>query len=240
MTPNQPAPNQKKPFEEIVHHVEEQIAKRRSSWKLQNPEWEDVAQELLIRSWAKYDLYDPRKAPLEHWLNRLFSNALFNLNRDHCLKFSRPCIGGDRAGGKHCTYNRGGDCCAITPSGKQCSECKFYSDWERRKGSEYNIKASVSIENHVQEASSVKSEFLDIEGKKQIIDARILEILKDRKEIKMYKMLYIKHLTTEEVGEALNYKPSNGSRVAGYQTILKFQKKIKTLARKIIDEDGLT
>ncbi len=38
--------------------------------------------------------------------------------------------------------------CGFTASGKQCNECPLYAKWEKIKKSAYDVKITVSLENH--------------------------------------------------------------------------------------------
>jgi hypothetical protein len=229
-------PNQyaaKPEFNTIAKYVEGQIGKRRSSWTLSTLEWDDARQLILIRAWQKYSLYDPARAPFEHWLNRLITNAMNNLLRDHLYKTARPCI-------KGCVFNDGGTLCSWTANGTQCDECPLYARWMDKKGDQFNVGSPISIENYYQDVKNTQCTFLDIEGKKKIVDKKVLAALDSGRERKMYRLLYIKHLTPMEVAEKLRSRPTADSLLdpnnerSGYQVVLNFQKKAREIARNII------
>lgn len=230
----------KQPFEDVAGFIQSEIAKRRHKWRMTNViEWDDVAQHLLVRAYNKYHLYNPDKSPLQHWLNTLISNALKNLLRDTLLKSCRPCLGNGKDPHR-CTYNAGGNLCSWSgnPTGIQCSACPAYKIWAEKKGNLYNISTPLSIENHSQEVNNLQSDFIDIGEKKKIIDSKIIALLCPR-EANLYTLLYIDHKTTEEVGKMLGYKKQKNSSTPGYQVILKFQKKVKKMARDIVENEDL-
>ena len=231
----------KLPFDEVAKYIQGEIRKRRSNWRSTNVmEWEDVAQELLIRAYNKYPLFDPNKAPLQHWLNTLISNAIKNLMRDKVYRSSRPCLGNGKDPHK-CAFNAGGNLCSWEHnlSGVQCSACPTYKAWTEKKANMHNIVSPVSIENHSQEINNIQSDFLDIAAKKEIIDAKIIAALDSQHEVKLYTLLFIEHKSPEEVGNTLRYKQSKNNRAPGYQVILKFQKKVYKLARYIVNNEDI-
>jgi RNA polymerase sigma factor (sigma-70 family) len=218
-------------FESQVDFIKEQIKKRESKWRLQNPPWEDVEMILLERIWQKFDTYDQTQ-PLENWVNTVITNFTKNLLRDNLTKFSRPCILG-------CAENLGGNACGYTKSGIQCAECKLYATWQKKKESQFNIKASLPLENHFQEVNNKQSDFINIDSAKKVIDEKIKNKL-NRRERKIYKMLYIKYMTAQEASEALKSQKSKIYKNESYAKILEFQKKIIKLSKQIIIDEDLT
>lgn len=221
-------------FEEQIPVIQEQIARRRPKWKIASMDFEDVSQTLFIRIWQKYHLFNPEVAPFEHWLNRVITNTLSNLYRDNLYKHARPCI---QPPG--CAFNDGDNRCTWTKSGLQCGECKLYRSWEERKKDKFFLGKPSDIEEHHYEISSRQSDFVDIEAKKKIVDEIMLTRLANSHEVMLYKMLYIEHLDPAVVGATLKYKSQSNSAIPGYQVILKFQKKVKKIAREIIEEEDL-
>lgn len=222
--------SEKKTFECYQDEAIKIINKRKNGWVLSTLDWEDVAQHFLTRLWKKFHLYDQSK-PFENWANTTISNAKKNLLRDNCYKFQRPCLG--------CACNLPGSRCKFTASQEQCNECPIFAKWEKKKKSLLDIKAAVSIENHIQTISNIQSDFIDIEHAKNIIDNKILEKLESHLEKRMYKLLFIKNKSSEDVGKILKLNKQSHSDVLGYSQIVTFKKKAVDLAKIVIHEEGL-
>lgn len=221
----------KAPFKDVLPTVQVEVEKRRSAWRLTTLDFDDVAQIIMLRVFNKYDTFDPQKGKFEHWLNTLIANAIKTILRDNLMKFNRPCVG--------CPFNTGGSTCSYTQSGEQDEECGVYSRWKQKKEDEYNVRASLSLENHANEAQNMQCDFINIEETKKVIDAKILVLL-NRREKRIYRLLYIKHKTPEQVGRILKYKVTPHSPTyAGYQQLRKFQKKVVIMAKQIIADESL-
>jgi DNA-directed RNA polymerase specialized sigma24 family protein len=226
-------------FEERASEIQRAIAQRKRKWTLTTMSWEDTAQLLLIRVWKKYHLFDPTKAPFEHWLNRLLSHAIKNLLRDNLLRWQRPCI---RDGG--CVHNLGMGHCSYTVNGNQCSLCPLYSTWKAKKESEYNVRSSLTLENHSQEVSNLQGDFLDIEAAKKVIDAKMLKRL-TAWERRVYRALHIRHMTPLETAAMLKAvaakrkRPLEPTDPVDYQGVLKMAKDFKAMMITIIRNEDL-
>jgi hypothetical protein len=137
-----------------------------------------------------------------------------------------------------CTYNLGCDNCGYTSSGKQCEECPLFANWKQKKEQQYNIKSSLSLEDHGDEVANVMTDFIDVNKSKEIIDSKIKEKL-SVEEYKIYTLLFIQNKTMEEAGKILKLKRASSSHIPGYQNLLKVKKKIITVSRQIIIDEGL-
>lgn len=219
-------------FEERYEEICEQIEKRRHKWRLSSVSFDDMKQIILLKIFLNYHTYDTERGQFSHWVNRVITNSIKNGFRDNYLVYSRPCITG-------CVYNTGGDSCSRTTSGIQCKECPIYADWEKRKLNHFNIAQTLPMENHVQEVSSIQSDFMDIDGGVELIHLKMKEKL-TKHEFRMYKLLYIQHKSEREVGTLLGYKNKKGGRLyPGYLAILHAKTLFKTKVREIIDENDL-
>lgn len=217
-------------FESQSTFIKEQINKRRSNWRLSTLDWDDAAQIIFIRIWQKWFLYDPEQK-LENWVNTVITNQIKNLLRDNLTKFSRPCV-------QKCIFNLGGNACGYTKSGLQSNECPKYAEWQKKKEAQFNIKASLPLENHTQEVNNKQSDFLDIKSAKEVIDIKIKPRL-NRRERKLYKVLYIDNMTAQEACEFLKQEESKIYEPESYAKILEFQKKVISISKKIIQEEDL-
>lgn len=232
-------PNDRQTIEQRLPFVEKTIEKRRRKWTLTTLAFDDVKQIIMIHVWKKYDTFDPAKAPFEHWLNTVISSQWKNVLRDNLFRWSRPCI---RDGG--CFHDLGNGGCAYTPSKTQCNECPIYLDWTRKKEAEHNIKASLALEHHAQEVSNVQSDFIDIEGKKRVIDEKMKGEL-TRWEWNIYRFIYVDHLTPAEAVKELEKLVAKRKRPLGeddpldYQAVLRCSKMMKELMIEIIKREDL-
>lgn len=220
-------------YTDIVHWVE----KRRRNIDLATLEWLDIRQLILIRVSQQYHTFDPAKGEFRRWVNRVITNCLRNIWRDHLAAFQRPCVTGK--GG--CVDNVGSGLCRRTPSGTQCSECPAYKDWEARKGDHHAISLPLPLDNHSQEVHSKQSDFMDIAGKKAVIDEKMKGKL-TRAEWRLYRLLMVRHLSEEEAAKAMGYKHKKGRKPrmwAGYQIVLNARKKFVEIAKAIIEENDL-
>ena len=223
-------------FEDSVVEISGLIDKRKSSWRLQNPEWEDVKQIILIKIWKKFDQYDENR-PLENWANVVITRSIINLLRDNIYKSARPCISVD-VYGNPCVYNMGDNTCSFTKSGIQCGECKAYANWQKKKESQANLGAPVSLEDHEDESNNLQSDFLDIEATKEKIDAILLKRL-NTWDKNLYQYMYIDHLSEAKVFKKLKVEYTKTSKARLAPQIAKARKRFKIAIKQIIEEIGL-
>lgn len=220
------------PIEERISVIDAEIEKRRRKWTYTKLDFEDVKQIIFEHVCIKYHTFDEKKGEFTHWLNTLISSQIKNILRDNLTKYSRPCI-------LNCAHNKGENFCGLTKSGMQCEECPLYKRWKERKLPQYNVEQSLPLETHEQEVNNMPGDFVDYEGTKILIDKEMKSRLKPF-EYRIYELLYIENKTPEQVGKILKYKKSKNSQVAGYQALRKCKKKIIEVAKKIINERGLT
>ncbi len=232
-------------FDEAYTEIARIVSSRRGGWTyLSILPWEDVSQELFIRIYQKWHLYDPIKAPhFENWVNTLISNAFLNLRRDHYLRLAKPCVGGGMTNGKSCAYNQGGDLCGFTRSGKQCAECPVFAEWEKKRKYQFNVKAQVTIENHSQEVSNIQRDFVDYDNIKIGLDKAMLKEL-TRWEGKIYKALFQRNMTPTQVSEWLEKDAKTRKRPLGpheqtsYQNVLRLQRDFKQMMHEVLRRQG--
>jgi len=214
-------------FEESIHLIDEEIKKRRSKWNLTALAWmdyDDVSQIIRIHIHKKWDMYDPIK-PLGPWLNRIISNQIKNLIRNHYGNYSRPCL--------RCAAAEGDSLCEIYQ--KQCSSCPLFAEWEKNKKKAYDIKIPLSIENHTHEVKSLCESNFDVEDNAQKLHAKMKEILKPL-EWKIYVYLYIENKDEKEVAKLMGYRTSEKNRTPGYKQIKNLKKSIITKVKKVLDK----
>jgi RNA polymerase sigma factor (sigma-70 family) len=221
-------------YEESYCIIEEELNKRRGKWFLTSLAWldfDDVKQIILAHIYKKWSQWDQDR-PLRPWLNRIISNQLKNILRNYYSNYAKPCL--------NCPFNQSGvteenevGLCGFTESKMQCNECPLYAKWERTKKSAYDIKMAVTIENHAHEIKSSSSSSFEIEEAQKRLNEEMRKVLSE-KNFQIYKMLFIKNMTDEEVAAKLGYKTTETGRKAGYKQIKNLKKQFKAKAEKIL------
>lgn len=212
-------------FESSIETINTEIAKRKGKWNLTALTWmdfEDVAQILRIHISKKWYQYDSTK-PLEPWLNRIISNQIKNLIRNHYGNFSRPCL--------RCAAAEGEDSCRIYV--KQCVTCPLYSQWFKTKKSAHDTKLPVPLDLHAQQVYTIKSDFIDVERTARSLHEKMEKILRPI-EWKLYKLLYIDHRSEDEAAKLMGYRTSEVGRSPGYKQIKNIKKVIITKVKEVI------
>ena len=231
-------------FEEAYPEIQRIVASRRSNWTYLSIEpWEEIRSLLIIRIWKQYGKYDPAKGSLEHWANRLISNALMNLKRNNGRRLQKPCVGGGKSNGKSCVYNLGGDSCSYTPTGRQCAECPLYAKWQRERENQLHIKAPVALENHAQEVSNVQCDFIDIAG---IRDQLYTDMLKEltRWEGRVFRLTIMKGVPPAKASEILaaeivkRKRPPGPSEKYSYTAVLIMNRMFRGMMKVILRRAG--
>ena len=94
-------------FESCLDIINQEIAKRRSQWKLTSIAWmdfNDVEQKLRMHIFKKWEKWNPEMALLP-WLNTVITNQIINLVRNNYSNYARPCL--------NCPHNAGGNNCKL-------------------------------------------------------------------------------------------------------------------------------
>lgn len=228
-------------FEDKYEAIDAQIKKRKNKWYLSAISWiswEDVEQIIRTHIYNKWHLWDQKRS-IEPWLNRIISNQVKNILRNHYSNFVRPCT--------TCPFNVSGSVdyinddnhCSWTKSNKQDSSCLLFSKWEKSKKSAYNINMASNIEDNVgQVMRGHDSSSFDIDKSRERLNIAMKKNL-NKKQYNVYKMLYIQDTEPEAVAESLGYKSNEKGRKAGYKQIKNFEKIFKEIARKIIKEGDI-
>lgn len=224
-------------FKEAVEQLKVIIAKRRATWRLTSVmEWEDCASHLLTRLWKQFGKYDPEQ-PLDRWANTVITNAFNNLFRDHYVKHARPCVAGT-CYGQNCAYNLGDTKCGWTVSGEQDASCHFYANWLKRKAAKFAVATPLSMAAHEHEVHTKSDEHTDIDAAKKVIDDNIQRRL-TKEEYRVYKLMYVEHLTIEETVKRMGLKKRNKDDQRAYMHIRNLSLRIKEIGAAILSEQGL-
>lgn len=212
-------------FEDCLNQISIEINKRRSKWNLTALAWmdfDDVAQIIRAHIYAKWHLYNQAR-PLGPWLNAVISSQIKNIVRNEYGNYSRPCL--------RCDAAEGEDLCRIYT--KQCVNCPLFAAWEKTKKRAHDIKLPVSLEFHTQEVHSMMQDNFDIDASAKNLHARMQQILKPI-EWRIYRMLYIRHMTDEDVADAMGYTTSEKNRSPGYKRIKNIKKIIVAKVKKVL------
>tara|TARA_R110000796_G_scaffold200958_1_gene317099 strand:+ start:992 stop:1666 length:675 start_codon:yes stop_codon:yes gene_type:complete len=218
-------------FEDSIGIIDEEILKRKAKWNLKILNWmdyEDVSQILRIHIFKKWHLYEPSKS-LQPWLNRIISNQLKNLIRNHYGNYVKPC--------SKCAAAEDDDSCRVY--GKQDATCPLYAHWVKNKKRAYESKLPVPIDLHLNEVRQRESRDIDFERALEQICVKIMPLLKPI-ERRAFKYLYIDNLSEEETAKKLGYKTGDKTRSPGYKQIRIISKSIIAKAKKLIFDQEIS
>lgn len=216
-------------FEESIPIIEEQIEKRRNKWniKINYIDFDDVKQLLFLHIYKKWYQFDPSRGELSHWISAICSAQIKNHWRNFLGSALPPCNG--------CAADEGGDKCRIYQL-KDSSKCQLLAKWEKTKKEKYNLSLATNIEGQENILIYDSGQIHDYESaQKKISD--LLKIKLTKKQYKVYKLLYIDHLTDDEARKALGYDDKN--KKPGYSIIFNYKKVIIQRAREILKEHDI-
>jgi hypothetical protein len=232
--------NRKKTFEEMHEIIDQIIKKRKNKWKLRAIAWfdfEDIEQIVKLHIYKKWKLWDQSR-PLEPWVNRIATNQIKNIIRNNYTSFAKPCLSCPFNNAKGIEYSFDNSC-GFTKSKVQCSECPLYAKWEKIKKPVYNIKMTLSLEDHKNYHASISYEeeknYLTAEDK---LHGLMKSNLTD-KQFFIYKMFFIDCLTEDQIAKVLKFKTNEKGRKAGYKQIKNLKKMLYLRAKKLLSENDL-
>ncbi len=171
-------------------------------------------------------------------MNRIVTNQIRNIIRNNYTSFARPCLS--------CPFNQNkeGDSgaemsCGFTTNGKQCNECPLYAKWEKIKKSAYDVKITVSLENH-------KNYFMNVESTMnhdyKLAENKLHDLMKSSlsdKHYFVYKMFFVDNLTDDQVAKILKFKTSEKGRKAGYKQIKNLKKMLYIKAQNLLKDNDI-
>jgi len=223
-------------YEDFSELIDIELNKRRNNWFLTSVSWldfDDVCQIIrahIHRKWAQWD----QDRPIKPWLNKIISNQFKNILRNNYSNYARPCL--------NCPFSQetAGNECKFTVSGKQDANCPLYAKWEKTKKQAYNVKITLSIENHYHEINNHEDQNdYDID---KAIGKLILELKRalNKRQWQAFELLYIEEMSDEEAAKQMGFKSSESGRKAGYKQIKNLKNLLKEKAVKILKEKGIT
>lgn len=214
-------------FEENYPIIIKEINKRRSRWNLTSINWmdfDDVVQIVSIHISKKWDMYD-KTQPLLPWLNKIISNQIRNIARNHYVNFVRPCL--------KCPAAQDGELCSIYQT--QCIQCPLYKHWFFHKKNAHDTKMPLPLEYHATEVNMKPESGVDLIAAIKQLNEWMSKNLKPNDYI-VYKMLYIDNLCEKDVAEKLNFTTSEKGCNPGYRQIRNIKKIILGMAKKCLRE----
>lgn len=234
-----PETNNKKllSYEDFFELIDNELQKRKSSWFLNSVNWvdfDDVCQIIRFHISKKWNQWDQER-PIKPWLNKIIANQMKNILRNHYSNYARPCL--------NCPFNSDVEynLCSFTFSGEQDSSCPLYKKWEKTKKHAYNVKITLSLENHQHEIDSGSETHLnsDIQAASHKLFKEMKKILTPR-QYKAFDMLFIQNMPDEEVAKEMGFKSTESGRKAGYKQIKNLKKALKEKASNILNKKGIT
>ncbi len=216
-------------YEEHSQLIERELNKRKHKWHLtaiSYMDFDDVKQIIKLHISKKIHLYDENKAVFINWLNTLISNQILNLLRNHYGSFSKIC--------NKCYAEDGENRCLIY--GEQCSKCPAYHNWELSKKSAYNVKLTLSTENHVNEISNLPQKTFDVEKNIPLFHKKIFSLLNDS-ELAVYKLIYVNHKSETYTASVIFKKSANLVTQKELKSIENIKDRILVKAKEIIYSD---
>lgn len=230
----------KKKFEEMYEIIDKIIKKRKYKWQLNAITWfdfDDIEQIIRLHIYKKWSLWDQSR-PLEPWVSRIVTNQLRNIIRNNYTSFAKPCLS--------CPFNQNKNIekyselsCGFTPSKTQCNECPLYAKWEKTKKNVYDIKMTVSVENH---KNYVFNQELNNDYNYEIAEDKLHQMMKNDlsdKQFFIYKMFFIDNLSDDEVAKILKFKTTEKGRKAGYKQIKNLKKAFLLRAKELLKNNDL-
>ena len=225
---------EQKIYEDFSELIDQELHKRRNNWFLTSVAWidfDDVCQIIRAHIYKKWDQWDQER-PIKPWLNKIISNQFKNILRNNYSNYARPCL--------NCPFSREthDSECMFTASGRQDSSCPLYAKWEKTKKQAYNVKMTLSIENHSHEIEKPGdfSESLDVSIGK--LYKELKKVLNDR-QWQAFEFLYIKNIPEEDVAIKMGFKSNESGRKAGYKQIKNLKNLFKEKAITLIKNKGI-
>jgi hypothetical protein len=222
----------KKIFEDYIEVIETAIRKQRSRWRLDCIPWfdfQDVEQVIKLHIYKKWDMWN-QDLPLEPWINTIITNQIRNLVRNHYGNYVKPCV--------NCTHNLGEDGCSFTASKIQDTECMDFRKWSRTKKAAFEIKISVSSENHAYEMGQESSADLSFDDSIEKLNKSMKKELSEA-HYTAYKMLFFEDSTEEDVANFMGYKTNEKKRKAGYRQVKNLKNLFVKKATEILKDQDI-
>ena len=208
-------------FEDKIQEIEAALERKRTKWHLDAVtyiDYDDIKQVIMIHIHKKWHLWDQSK-PIEPWLSRVVANQFKNLLRNHYGNFANPC-----------TEQHYSD--------HDESTCPVCQKWRQKKKSAYDIKLAVPMENHLDEVSDRRDNFVDLYASTQKLKLK-MKLQLSKRHFTAFTMLFIENKPEHDVAKFLGFKSSEKKRSAGYKQIKNLKLLFQEKAKKIIQEEDV-
>ncbi len=233
---NNITPDKLQTYEDHSDLIDQELSKRRKNWFLTSVAWvdfDDVCQIIRAHIYNKWSQWDQSR-PIKPWINKIIANQMKNILRNHYSNYARPCL--------NCPFNSDAEynLCSFTKSGEQDCSCPLYKKWNKTKKNAYNIKITLSLDNHINQIDGSSDSVIGAD-----IDAASNKLIKELKrqlnarQFQAFDLLFIKNLTDEEVANQMGFKSTENGRKAGYKQIKNLKKILKDKAAKILEKKGI-
>jgi len=225
-------------FEDKIDVILENIEKRKGKWFLKAINWiswEDVSQIIATHIFKKWHLWDQKRS-LEPWLNRIITNQIKNILRNHYTNFIRPCV--------QCPFNISGaisdnereNCCSWTKSGLQDISCPLLNKWSSNKKYSQGIHLAHNIDSTL--IFNINTDSFNIDFSQNKLNFHMKKRLTEKQYI-IYEKIYINGENPDQVAADMGYKSNEKNRKAGYKQIKNFETIFKKIAKEIISEEDI-
>jgi hypothetical protein len=115
----------------------------------------------------------------------------------------------------------------------------LYAKWEKTKKNAYDLKMTVSLQNHQNYFISIpENESVNFSNAEKKLHSLMKENLND-KQFFVYKMFFIDCLTDDEVARFLKFKTNEKGRKAGYKQIKNLKKMLYLKAKNLIKDNDV-
>lgn len=226
-------------FEDKIDVIDAQLAKARHRWHLRampSIDYDDVSQIIRLHIFKKWHLWDQRRS-LEPWIAMVISSQMKNLLRNLYYSVSRPCLKCEH--NLHSSSSKIGEDvdsgCGLTKSGKQCSECLLYKNWECRKKAAHDIRMPVSYdscEDVFRGIDETPNEDQDINKESLVLHERMLTVLSPV-DAAIYRVLIINSLPEKEgakfMAEKLGLKGN-----AAKKSVIDYTERFRDMAKRLL------
>jgi RNA polymerase sigma factor (sigma-70 family) len=228
--------NPKYTYEDFSEIIDKELYKRKNNWFLTSVAWidfDDVCQIIRAHIYKKWEQWDQER-PIKPWLNKIISNQFKNILRNNYSNYARPCL--------NCPFSRNShdNECMFTKSGTQDGSCPLYKKWESSKKQAYNVKITLSMENHtheIEQHDAVNSYNLDQSIIKMFTE---LKSNLNSRQWQAFELLYIKNMSEEDVAKEMGFKSNESGRKAGYKQIKNLKNLFKQKAATLLKNKGIT
>jgi len=221
----------KKIYEDYSGDIDTAIKRQRSRWRLDAVKWfdfDDVSQVIKSHIAVKWHMWDQER-PIGPWLNRVITNKIWNLIRNHYGSYVKPCV--------YCEYARDNNC-LFTASGSQDTSCPEYAKWSKKKKYGLELRTATSLEDSkIQIGNQIDNHF-DYDYYFKRLDEMMKGNLSDQHYV-AYQMIFFEKSTEEDVALFMGYKISEANTKLGYRQVKNLKRKFQDIASELLKKEDI-